>query len=250
LSLEPGGRAPGGTYVAGKRPIVIIVRTDAVAENLLARELAHLELQLRVKPGHVPAWFSEGVATYVSLEPLCRKDIPVASIDLEKVDRNEDWIARTNEPGARVPITCRARQEVASWLDAKGRQQFLQVLAGVSAGRPFAERYETPTLPANPLGPEGFLTKEAIKAVVSAHVPAVKVCYVSELANSPNLTGRVDVRWTVEPDGHVSAAEIVETSLENEPVESCIVRQTLRWTFPRSRGTATVQYPFVFLTSH
>jgi hypothetical protein len=138
---------------------------------------------------------------------------------------------------------------VASWLDAKGRQQFLQVLAAVRAGLPFAERYETPTLPTNPLSPDGSLTKEAFIVVVSTHVPAVKACHVSQLANSPNLTGRVEVGLTVEPDGHVSAAKIVKTTLENEPVESCVVRETLNWKFPKSRDATGIVYAVVFQTS-
>lgn len=253
-TLEPGGRAPGGTYVAGKRPTIIIVRADAVAENVLAHELSHLELQFRVRPGHVPTWFNEGVATYVGLEPACWswKETSVASVDLEKLDRNDDWIARTNEPGALVPTYCRARQEVANWLKLRDRHQFHELLTAVSQGRPFTESYRPPNVPKMPaqvVGPEGSLTKEAIHAIITAYSPSVKGCYDDELARSPNLTGRVVVTLKVEPDGHVSTAKVDETTMNNERVESCLVRQLLSWAFPKAGGPAIVTYPMVFQTS-
>lgn len=248
-SLEPGGRAPGGKYVAGSRPTIIIVRTDAVAENVLAHELSHVELQFRIRPGHVPTWFNEGVATYVGREPECRKDTPVATVDLQKLERNDDWNARTNEPGALVPIYCRARQEVASWLDLRGQRAFLDLLTAVRLGHPFTEPYapQPPKMPANPLGPEGSLTRAAIAAVAWTHVAGAKFCYESELVKSPNLAGTVNVGWTIEPDGHVSAAEIVDSTLGNEVVEACIVRQTRTWTFPKAKASTVVRrFPYVF----
>jgi hypothetical protein len=251
-NLEPGGRAPGGTYVAGKRATIIIVRTDAAAENVLVRELSHVELQFRTKPGHVPAWFNEGVATFVGHEPGCGNATSLASVDLGKLDRNEDWLARTGDPTALIRNSCRARQEVASWLEKRGLPQLVDVLDAVSAGLPFKGAYEspnTPQLPANPFGPDGSLTKEAIHAIVTSNVPRVKACYVNELAKSPTLTGRVVVSWTLEPDGHVSAAKVESTTMNNERLESCLVRQTLSWTFPKAPGTATISYPFVFQTS-
>jgi hypothetical protein len=104
-------------------------------------------------------------------------------------------------------------------------------------------------MPAQVVGPEGSLTKEAIHAIITAYSPSVKGCYDDELARSPNLTGRVVVTLKVEPDGHVSTAKVDETTMNNERVESCLVRQLLSWAFPKAGGPAIVTYPMVFQTS-
>jgi hypothetical protein len=140
-SLAPGQAAEGARYVAGARPTIVVVRTDAHAENVLAHELSHVELQARARPGHAPTWFDEGVATYVGREQDCTNVAPTPMDRLAPLADDDTWFAWTSEPGALVPAYCGARREVEAWLQRSGTRGLLALLDGLRAGRPFDDLY-------------------------------------------------------------------------------------------------------------
>jgi hypothetical protein len=109
-------------------------------------------------------------------------------------------------------------------------------------------RPRAPSKPVDaPVAPgDGSLSKEAIVKVVRVHLPGIKDCYERELTKGTVSSGRADVSWTVEPDGHVSAASIVESSL-NEAVNACFLREVRGWAFPTTWAPTVVgRFPFVF----
>jgi hypothetical protein len=140
-SLAPGNGATGAKYVAKDRHTIIIVRTDAHAENQLAHELSHVELQERARPGRPPTWFDEGVATYVGGEQDCAAVTPTPMSSLVKLTDDDAWFAWTSKPGALVPAYCGARREVAAWMEGGGTRRLETLLAGLRDRRPFAELY-------------------------------------------------------------------------------------------------------------
>jgi TonB family protein len=59
-------------------------------------------------------------------------------------------------------------------------------------------------------------------------------------------SGRVIVRFTIEPDGHVAGASIVASAIGDAPAERCIVDRLGGFSFPPSARGIAVTYPFVF----
>jgi hypothetical protein len=141
-SLAPGQAAAGARYVAGARPTIVVVRTDAHAENVLAHELSHLELQSRARPGRAPTWFDEGVATAVGLEQDCAKVAPTPMSRLASLVDDDAWFAFTSAPGALAPAYCGARREVEAWLRLNGARALLALLDELRAGRAFEDVYQ------------------------------------------------------------------------------------------------------------
>ena len=70
---------------------------------------------------------------------------------------------------------------------------------------------------------------QALQAVLYSHVQAIQYCYERELKRDPSLAGKISVRITVNPDGEVTNAEIVESTLNNSRVERCILSRIRLW---------------------
>ena len=64
---------------------------------------------------------------------------------------------------------------------------------------------------------------QALQAVLYGHVQAIQYCYERELKRNPSLKGKVTVRITVNPEGHVSNVEIINSTMNNNRVERCIL---------------------------
>jgi TonB family protein len=105
-----------------------------------------------------------------------------------------------------------------------------------------------------PLGdPEirGSLSHEVIRRTIRRHINEVRFCYEQELAQRPDLAGRVTVSFIIGGTGTVTTATTMNTTLQNARVEGCLVQAVRRWTFPApdGGGVVGVNYPFVFDTS-
>lgn len=93
----------------------------------------------------------------------------------------------------------------------------------------------------------GFLSREQIERVVRRHSRGIQYCYERELQNDAALEGRVSVNWTIGLDGRVESASIVENSMGNRNVESCVLQEVRRMRFDQpDGGMVVVTYPFTF----
>lgn len=93
------------------------------------------------------------------------------------------------------------------------------------------------------------LDRQIVRRHVRRHANQVKYCYARELQARPELGGRIVVRFAIGSQGKVLAAQVVETTLENNAVESCVAAAVSRIQFPalpKQCGLITVRYPFVF----
>ncbi|MBX3184708.1 MAG: AgmX/PglI C-terminal domain-containing protein [Polyangiaceae bacterium] len=76
------------------------------------------------------------------------------------------------------------------------------------------------------------LTPQQIASVVNSRYGAFRACYDSALARNPTLSGGVSASFTITPGGSVSSASVGGSSLGDPRVDSCILRQVRRLSFP------------------
>ena len=94
----------------------------------------------------------------------------------------------------------------------------------------------------------GELPKAVIKAYIATKMGAIKACYQKGLQSNPDLSGKIKVKFLIQPNGAVNPAKIDESTIGNDSVESCVLNNVKVWKFPQAKGggVTTVVYPFVF----
>lgn len=137
----------GAEFVAA-RPSVLIVAINERISRTIAHELSHVELGARVSPNWVPAWFNEGLATYVSGDPACERALPDAVPDLRSLAARDAWETQTNDPARLDATYCQARREFSAWLARTGRSGFDRLIERVQEGSAsFGEAYGPLAIP-------------------------------------------------------------------------------------------------------
>ncbi len=89
----------------------------------------------------------------------------------------------------------------------------------------------------------------SVKKYVSRKKGQIKACYEEQLKAEPELAGKVEVTWTVMPDGSVSGVSVTSNTTGNSELETCIIRRIKRWRFPEAPDEFEISYPFNFFSS-
>lgn len=139
VTLYPNTYA--GQYVAPRMTVVLTSATWTQNPYVLAHEFSHVEVAARTGGKHVPAWFDEGLATYIAGEPICTNVTGKGIDDLRKLDQETDWVAYTGPEDVFFKTYCQARAEVAAWIGKRGNAEVVQLLEAVRQGQPFAGQY-------------------------------------------------------------------------------------------------------------
>ena len=93
----------------------------------------------------------------------------------------------------------------------------------------------------------GRLPPEVIQRIVRQNFGRFRLCYENGLRSSPNLTGRVAVRFVIGRDGAVSNVGNGGSDLPDSSVVGCVVRAFYGLSFPQPEGgIVTVTYPILF----
>jgi TonB family protein len=97
----------------------------------------------------------------------------------------------------------------------------------------------------------GSLDKELIRKVIHANRGQIRYCYESQLTRFPKLDGKVAVKFVISAEGTVSASQVVQTSVNNAELETCVAGRVRTWVFPKPKGggVVVVTYPFIFKQS-
>lgn len=120
-------------------------------------------------------------------------------------------------------------------------------LASVVITTPSHDRHDQPK--AGEPGDDGPpLTPEEVRLVVRAKLPEIRGCFEAGLRRSPEIGGRVLLRFTINSRGKPENVRVVEDHLGEAAVSDCIIARLAEWQFPRPRGGASIEiaYPFVF----
>jgi hypothetical protein len=99
--------------------------------------------------------------------------------------------------------------------------------------------------------------RDKIRDLVAAHNPAIQDCYRQQLKGDTALKGKVTVRFTVNPMGHVVDAQVVKSAMMSgtTPVtlpelEACILNKIRNWRdfgqVDTSTGEVTYRQTYVF----
>ena len=95
-------------------------------------------------------------------------------------------------------------------------------------------------------GTFGALPRDVIRDIVRANIEQVRACYNTGLAKEPTLAGRVAIRFIITPTGTVGSSVVLESTVSDPAVGSCIADAAKGWQFPEPRGGGNVfvTYPF------
>jgi hypothetical protein len=137
-------RKQGGQFTFTFPAVVVLGRPRSFTGNVLKHEMSHMEFRTRLHGASIPAWFNEGVATWVGGEhdSFCRPGMKGVD-DLSELERGPAWLAYTNEHRDKSRMTyCQARNEVADWIaEHGGFAAVLDLLAKRAKGTPFSSLY-------------------------------------------------------------------------------------------------------------
>ncbi|MFT5356872.1 MAG: TonB family protein [Polyangiales bacterium] len=101
-------------------------------------------------------------------------------------------------------------------------------------------------------GPEvrGALDAALIRRVVRRHQNETRYCYEQALQTRPDLAGRVEARFIIDPSGSVVTASLQSSTVSSSRVEACVLQVVRRMSFPATPGgnVSIVTYPWVFST--
>lgn len=144
------------------------------------------------------------------------------------------------------------RSGVKAWERTYARGQLVHEQTYFANGRPFVApgparlAFDEP----DPTRAEGF-PREVIHRVMETRNDSIRRCYQRALVETPGLTGTMAVRFTIGPEGKVEEPDLASSTVENSPLEECVIRLIARLEFPRPRsgGVIRVRYPFVFPAS-
>ena len=89
--------------------------------------------------------------------------------------------------------------------------------------------------------PPGVLAAEVLAAEIAPKFESLELCRIGVARDQQVPTGEVEadrltLRWTIEPTGLVTAAEVVGTTAVDAEVLDCVKRQMTGWTFSRPSG--------------
>jgi hypothetical protein len=98
----------------------------------------------------------------------------------------------------------------------------------------------------------GGLDREVIAQYIKTQLGQILYCYERQLSASPELYGKIAVKFTIAGSGSVETQTINDTTLKNHNVENCILNKVAKWKFPEPRGgtKVLVTYPFLFKSTN
>jgi TonB family protein len=90
--------------------------------------------------------------------------------------------------------------------------------------------------------------REMIRKRVRDRLPELEGVYTDAIRRTPDLRGKLLVRFRIDPSGRVQRAEPADGSFPDAAFVNAVLAKVRRWTFePLAGRTVEVLYPFVFV---
>lgn len=95
-------------------------------------------------------------------------------------------------------------------------------------------------------GEAGSRSPESILRVIRSSIGGFQYTYQKYLREHPELGGKISLKFTIAPDGHILAIQVVNSSTGNAELDEEIKDKARRMAFdPIEKGNVTVTYAFV-----
>ncbi len=96
-------------------------------------------------------------------------------------------------------------------------------------------------------GVDGRLPSEVIQKIVRTHFGLFRRCYENGMRRNPDLAGKITTKFVIGADGAVTMTELACTSLPDNVVVECVVKEFGKLQFPAPEaGIMTIVYPIMF----
>lgn len=97
--------------------------------------------------------------------------------------------------------------------------------------------------------PDKSAEREQIRQTIRAQAPLFGKCYTNYLRKNPKSAGKLQVEFTILPNGQVEQAKVLSSTIKDEPLDSCVL-QVMRGTRfrPFSGSAKKIIYPLSFGT--
>ncbi|HVE83555.1 MAG TPA: AgmX/PglI C-terminal domain-containing protein, partial [Myxococcales bacterium] len=92
------------------------------------------------------------------------------------------------------------------------------------------------------------LERADVMQVALAHKEQVVRCRAAALAQDPDLSGQLVLRWTVDVEGQVDGVvEVLPGKLAGTALGDCVAEAVQGWKFPRhAEAQGPITFPFQF----
>ncbi len=93
------------------------------------------------------------------------------------------------------------------------------------------------------------LTNDEVMKVINKAIQNIQQCYERELFNDPNLSGRVEYEWEINPQGRVVDISVKSSEMGRaDKLNNCVMKVIRGLSFPKSKNgqstIATIGFPF------
>ena len=94
----------------------------------------------------------------------------------------------------------------------------------------------------------GQRSEQSIMKVVLARQGRITYLYQKYLKRNPNLRGKISIEFTIAPNGFVTSARMIESTVNHPDLERDLLNLVKRLKFdPIPSGNVTAIFPFEFL---
>ena len=157
-------------------------------------------------------------------------------------------------------------EEALTALKAKGLESMEEVSGNIVGGKQISiskdiseiikEKKETTLLEesnkqkARPRGnaPKKTRNEGGVYRAVTTYAGGLKYLYNNALRKNPALKGKITVRLTIAPDGKVTKAELINSTINDAELEETITKRIYRWQFEELKDVddMIIEYTFDF----
>jgi hypothetical protein len=83
--------------------------------------------------------------------------------------------------------------------------------------------------------------------IVVSNKSSILGCVAEQKKRDPSSSGRIVMRWSIQPNGRTSSISCQSDEFKGSPVASCIGGLIKGWTFPKHRVQGDpINFPFTF----
>ncbi len=86
--------------------------------------------------------------------------------------------------------------------------------------------------------------RESVRIALQAYNGQIRNCYDKRLLETPSLKGVWELRFTINTDGTTGDVSVIPSGTQDSRLESCMKRQTARWTFQPLARPQSIEIPY------